>query len=74
MEKLFENLQSSFRFSRQSLFYQPFCVLNFLFYDSDKDAFIENFQKNKRKTEALILQNCFDVKIEVKRHYKEQVN
>ena len=73
MEKLFEQIQSSFGFSHQSLFFQPFCVLNFLSYDSNKEAFYENFQKNKRKIEALILQNCFGGNIDIKKHYKEQV-
>jgi hypothetical protein len=70
MEKLFENIQSAFGFSNQSLFYQPFCVLNFLFYDSDREAFKDSFQRNKKKTEALILQNCFGGNIDVKKHYK----
>ena len=74
MEKIFENLQISFSFSNQSLFFQPFCVLNFLMYESSDEAFYESFQKNKKKTEALILQNCFGGKVNVRKVFKEQVS
>lgn len=73
MEKMFSNLQSSFFFSNESLFFHPICVLNFLFYDPSWKDFVQNFQRNKRKMEALILQNCFGGKITVKRVEQESV-
>ena len=73
MNKIFGNLQYSFAFSNESLFFHPFCVLNFITYESTNEEFYKAFRENKKKTEALILQNCFVAKIDRKKIFKKNV-
>lgn len=73
MTKIYSNLQHSFMFSNESLFFHPFCVLNFLSYDSTDEEFYKSFQNNKKRTEALILQNCFGGKINRTKKFTHKV-